>query len=63
MEEVGIKLKRFAGSSIGSTVAGLLAVGYTADELIALYMQDLSIFIRGKGDPLYSIDCRVHSDT
>lgn len=48
LEDAGIKLKRFAGSSIGSTIAGLLSVGYSSDELIALYIQDLSIFIRGK---------------
>ena len=47
LEDAGIKLKRFAGSSIGSTIAGLLSVGYSSDELIALYIQDLSIFIRG----------------
>ncbi|KAF6026292.1 hypothetical protein EB796_015397 [Bugula neritina] len=46
LNDVGIRLKRFAGSSIGATVAGFLSVGYTADEMVALYLQDLSVFIR-----------------
>lgn len=47
LEDMKIKIKRFAGSSMGASVAALLSVGYTADELVSLYIQDLSIFIRG----------------
>lgn len=48
MEDVGIRPKRFAGVSIGASLAGFLSVGFTSEELVALYLQDLSIFIRGK---------------
>lgn len=48
LEDVGIRMTRFAGSSIGATIAALLAVGYTSDELVTLYIQDLSMFIRGR---------------
>jgi len=55
LNDVGIRLKRFAGSSIGATVAGFLSVGYTADEMVALYLQDLSVFIRGERIADYSV--------
>ena len=33
LEELGINPHTVAGSSVGSVIAGLIAVGYTADEL------------------------------
>lgn len=51
LEDVGIRLKRFAGVSMGASVAGFLSVGFTSDELVTLYVQDLSIFIRGEHNP------------
>ena len=33
MEELGINPHTIAGSSVGSVIGGLLAIGYTADEL------------------------------
>lgn len=39
MEELGINPNTIAGSSVGSIIAGLLAVGYTAEELRDIFMQ------------------------
>jgi len=39
MEELGLKIDAFAGSSVGAIFAGLVAVGYTADELKDIFMQ------------------------
>ena len=33
---------------MGASVAALLSIGYTADELVPLYIQQLEMFIRGK---------------
>ena len=48
-------MTRFAGVSIGASVAGFLSVGFSVDELVALYLQDLSIFIRGTAHRLKHI--------
>lgn len=39
MEELGINPKTVAGSSVGAVFAGLLAVGYSADELKDVFME------------------------
>lgn len=39
IEELGIYPNVIAGSSVGSVFAGLLAVGYTADEIKEIFMQ------------------------
>lgn len=39
MEELGIYPNTIAGSSVGAIFAGLLAVGYTAEELREIFMQ------------------------
>lgn len=39
MEELGIYPKTIAGSSVGAIFAGLLSVGYKADELNDIFMQ------------------------
>lgn len=39
MEELGIYPNTIAGSSVGSVIAGLLAVGYNAEELKEIFMQ------------------------
>lgn len=39
MEELGIVSDTFGGSSVGSIIAGLLAVGYTADELKQIFLK------------------------
>lgn len=39
MEELGINPTTIAGSSVGSIIAGLIAVGYTAKELKEIFMQ------------------------
>lgn len=39
MEELGINPDTTAGSSVGSIIAGLIAVGYTAAELKEIFMQ------------------------
>lgn len=39
MEELGIYPKTIAGSSVGAIFAGLVAVGYKADELTEIFMQ------------------------
>lgn len=39
MEELGINPNTVAGSSVGSIIAGLIAVGYTAKELKDIFMQ------------------------
>ena len=38
MEELNINIRTIAGSSVGSIVAGLLAVGYTSDEIKNILM-------------------------
>ena len=39
MEELGINPKTLAGSSVGSVIAGLLAVGYTATEIEDIFLK------------------------
>lgn len=39
LEELGIQPNTLAGSSVGAIFAGLLAVGYTAEELKEIFMQ------------------------
>lgn len=39
LEELGVKPNTFAGSSVGAIFAGLLSVGYNAEELKELFMQ------------------------
>ena len=39
MEELGINPKILAGSSVGSVFAGLIALGYSANELEALFLR------------------------
>ena len=39
MEELGIAPNRFAGSSVGSIIAALLAVGYNAQELKDIFLK------------------------
>lgn len=39
MRELGINVKTYVGSSVGSIIAALLAVGYNTDELKELLMQ------------------------
>ena len=39
LEELGINPKTLAGSSVGSVIAGLIAVGYTADELDEVFIK------------------------
>jgi len=39
LEELGVVPKTFAGSSVGSVFAGLIALGYTANELEALFLK------------------------
>ena len=39
MEELGISPHTLAGSSVGSVIAGLIAVGYTADELDEVFIK------------------------
>ncbi|MFA7658723.1 MAG: patatin-like phospholipase family protein [Candidatus Gastranaerophilaceae bacterium] len=39
LEELGVSPNTMAGSSVGAIFAGLLAVGYTADELKEIFMQ------------------------
>ncbi len=39
MEELGIFPKTLAGSSVGSVIAGLVAVGYTANELDEVFIK------------------------
>lgn len=38
-EELGIKPETFAGSSVGSIIAALLAVGYNAEELKGIFLK------------------------
>ena len=38
LEELNINIRTIAGSSVGSIVAGLLAVGYTSDEIKNILM-------------------------
>lgn len=38
MEELGINPKTVAGSSVGSIIAGLYAIGYTAEEMKQVFM-------------------------
>ena len=39
LEELGVDADIIAGSSVGSIIAGLLAVGYTAQELKEIFLQ------------------------
>ena len=39
LEKIGIYPTTIAGSSVGAVLAGLLAVGYSAEELIEVFMQ------------------------
>ena len=39
LEKIGIYPTTIAGSSVGAVVAGLLAVGYNAEELVEVFMQ------------------------
>lgn len=39
LEELGICVNTIAGSSVGAVFSGLLAVGYTADEIKEIFMQ------------------------
>ena len=39
MEDLGIKPHTIAGSSVGSVIGGLLALGYTADELDDIFIK------------------------
>ena len=39
MEELGINPHTIAGSSVGSVIGGLLAIGYTADELEDIFIK------------------------
>lgn len=39
LEELNIQMKTIAGSSVGAVFAGLLAVGYNADEIKEIFMQ------------------------
>lgn len=47
LEEAGIKLKRYAGSSIGAVIAALLAVGYSSSEVLDEFSVDLRQFFEG----------------
>ncbi len=58
MEELGLQINTFGGSSVGSIIAALLAVGYTAEELKQIFLKvnfelfkDISIGI----GPLFAI--------
>lgn len=48
IEELGIKPRRFAGSSAGGLMACLVAVGYTADELAKLTEMNMRDLLVGK---------------
>ena len=48
LEEVGVRLKRFAGASAGSFMAALLAAGYSAAEITEVMSQDLQAIFLGK---------------
>lgn len=39
LEELGVNVTTYAGSSVGAIFAGLLAVGYSAEELKEIFMQ------------------------
>ena len=39
MEELGINPTTLAGSSVGSVIAGLMAVGYSAEEAYDVFIQ------------------------
>lgn len=39
LEELGVKINTYAGSSVGAIFAGLFAVGYNAEELKEIFMQ------------------------
>lgn len=47
LEEAGIKPKRLAGTSAGAITAGLLAVGYTSEEIHILYEYDVEYNVKG----------------
>ncbi|XP_067948238.1 uncharacterized protein [Watersipora subatra] len=46
LEEAGIKPKRLAGTSAGAITAGLLAVGYTSEEIHILYEYDVEYNVK-----------------
>lgn len=52
MEEAGIKPKRLAGTSAGAITAGLLAVGYTSEEIHILYEYDVEYNVKGRARKL-----------
>ena len=55
LEEHGIPIDYVAGSSIGAIVAGLYAIGYTPDEMMALVMSDdFNAWYRGLDEPRYA---------
>lgn len=39
LEELGVQMNTIAGSSVGAVFAGLLSVGYSADEIKDIFMQ------------------------
>ena len=39
LEELGISPTTFAGSSVGSIIAAMLAVGYTAEEMKDIFLK------------------------
>lgn len=47
LEEAGIKPRRIAGTSAGAITAGLLAVGYTSEEIHILYEYDVEYNVKG----------------
>lgn len=42
LEELGIKPKRLAGASAGAITAGLMAAGYSAEEIGQILERDLN---------------------
>lgn len=55
LEEMGVEFGTFGGSSVGSIVAALYAVGYTVDELAEVFLgvnfelfRDISLSLKGK---------------
>lgn len=48
MEELGIKPKRLAGASAGAITCAMIAVGYTADEMMEYMSMDLQAILLGR---------------
>lgn len=44
LEELGIKINAISGASLGSCVAMLYAMGYTPNEILALYKENMKYF-------------------